>query len=266
MSAVITSDLPNIRSLFTKGDANPKTAKGEPLGFRTIVLHFAPADLAGFEVCAFRSPACTAGCLNGAGRGGVGGPDNAIQRARRNRARLFRANRAAFMRRAEREIRRHVADCHGAGIRPAVRLNGTSDLPWERIKNPATGLTLPQTFPDVQFYDYTKAPIAFRRELPANYHLTFSLSEENDVHAADALEHGRNVAVVFNLRPGKGGKRPVKGAPLPATFMGRPVIDGDEHDLRFLDPQGGVIVGLRAKSLTNAGRAAMAASGFARAA
>lgn len=263
MSAALTAPRAPKMALLTAGASNPKTAKGDPLGYGTAVLHLAPADLAGFEVCAFRSPACTAGCLNGAGRGGVGGPDNAIQRARIRRTQLFRANRRHFVAALARDIARHVRFCEKIGVKPAVRLNGTSDIPWENVRGD-DGRTLFQLFPDVQFYDYTKAPVAFRRP-PANYHLTFSLSEENDAHAADALEHGRNVAVVFALRPGKGGKRARKGEPLPETFMGRPVIDGDEHDLRFLDPQGGVIVGLRAKSLTNAGRAAIAASGFARA-
>jgi hypothetical protein len=35
---------------------------------------------------------------------------------------------------------------------------------------------------------------------------------------------------------------------LPSTWLGFPVIDGDRHDARFLDPAG-VIVGLRAKGL-----------------
>lgn len=44
-----------------------------------------------------------------------------------------------------------------------------------------------------------------------------------------------NVAVVFKDK-------------LPSKWMSRRVIDGDKHDLRFLDPKG-VIVGLVAKGL-----------------
>jgi hypothetical protein len=51
-----------------------------------------------------------------------------------------------------------------------------------------------------------------------------------------------NVAVVFDT--------------LPTTYLGRPVVNGDDTDLRFLDPQG-VVVGLKAK-----GRAKKDTSGF----
>jgi len=98
-----------------------------------------------------------------------------------------------------------------------------------------------------QFYDYTKnirRALAYAAgQYPANYHLTFSRSESNADDVARALLAGVNVAVVFRKA-------------LPATWGGRPVIDGDAHDLRFLDPRG-VIVGLRAK-----GRAKRDVSGF----
>jgi hypothetical protein len=89
---------------------------------------------------------------------------------------------------------------------------------------------LMQSFPHVQFYDYTKR--ANRKDLPSNYRLTFSLAENNDAAAEVALRNGINVAAVFHK--------------VPQSYMGRTVINGDEHDLRFLDPVG-VIVGLKAK-------------------
>jgi hypothetical protein len=46
-----------------------------------------------------------------------------------------------------------------------------------------------------------------------------------------------NVAVVFNTK---------KGKPLPKTYYGIKVVEGDDTDLRFLDSKR-VIVGLRAK-------------------
>jgi hypothetical protein len=91
----------------------------------------------------------------------------------------------------------------------------------------------------VQFYDYTKVPKPWERTRHApNYALTFSRSESNEVACADALRNGVNVAVVFSTR---------KGQPLPATWQGVKVVDGDIDDLRFLDEKGGVVVGLRAK-------------------
>jgi hypothetical protein len=111
---------------------------------------------------------------------------------------------------------------------PAFRLNGTSDIRWETV--PVNGATnLMSLFPNVQFYDYTKHEN--RRNLPANYHLTVSRSETNEANVF-ALPY--NVAVVFNSKT------------LPAEYNGRPVVNGDDTDLRFLDPTG-VVVGLTAK-------------------
>lgn len=114
---------------------------------------------------------------------------------------------------------------------PAVRLNVFSDIPWE--------LVFPDLFaeiPDLQFYDYTKLVL---RVVPPNYDLTFSTSGTNTDTAVGELARGRRLAVVFNLR---------KGEPLPATWRGVPVIDGDLSDARFLEPND-VVVGLRYKSV-----------------
>ncbi len=94
-------------------------------------------------------------------------------------------------------------------------------------------------FNDVQFYDYTKNPVRFEVELPANYHLTFSRSETNHAEAMKLLERGFNVAWVFHGN-------------LPETYLGYKVINGDETDLRVLDPKG-VIVGLKYKNNTGKG-------------
>ena len=80
---------------------------------------------------------------------------------------------------------------------------------------------------------------------PSNYHLTFSRSEANEADCRRVLEAGGNVAVVF-------------GCPFPQTYLGATVINGDEHDLRHLDPRGGFIVGLTPKGR----KAKRDASGF----
>jgi hypothetical protein len=49
-----------------------------------------------------------------------------------------------------------------------------------------------------------------------------------------------------------------RGQPLPSTYKGYTVIDGDKDDLRFLDPKG-VIVGLRYKIVPRNGRRMKAA-------
>ena len=99
----------------------------------------------------------------------------------------------------------------------------------------------------LQFYDYTKIQkraLKFARgEYPSNYHLTYSLNEDNYDKAMQVLEEGGNIAVVFRKD-------------LPDTFMGKKVVNGDLHDLRYLDPKN-VVVGLKAK-----GKAKTDYSGF----
>jgi hypothetical protein len=121
-----------------------------------------------------------------------------------------------------------------------VRLNGTSDILWERESKPP----VMDLFPKVRFYDYTKAPLELRKDRPPRYHLTFSRGAyTSDTEIARILATGVNVAVVF--------------APsVPKAWKGFRVIDGDKSDLRFLDPKG-VIVGLEAK-----GKARKDRSGF----
>jgi hypothetical protein len=120
------------------------------------------------------------------------------------------------------------------GMVPVFRLNGTSDIRWETIPCTRDGERFPnvmEAFPHLTFYDYTKLPN--RRNIPANYHLTFSRSESNENRLAGVVRRGLNVAVVF-------------AGDLPETYRGLPVVSGDDTDLRFLDPKG-CIVGLTAK-------------------
>jgi hypothetical protein len=171
---------------------------------------------------------------------------NNIQRARVARTQAFFRERFAFNAMLTRAIDAHIRRAHKHGLTPTVRLNGTSDLPWERLRL-SDGRTLLETYPTVQFYDYTKslkrALANARGQHPANYHLTFSRSETNELDAIRVLHAGGNVAVVFRKA-------------LPSEFAGVPVVDGDHDDLRFLDPQG-VVVGLKAK-----GKARGAETGF----
>lgn len=245
-------------ALLTVG--NPKTAKGEGHGYLTAIMHLAPHKVAGFNVCGYASKGCAAACLNTAGRGGIGLDAqglNVIQAARIRRTRLFKRDRDSFLAQLATEIAKHERSATRHGLRAAVRLNGTSDLPFERFpisRGTERFPNLMAAFPGVTFYDYTKWPIGKRRMADApGYSLTLSLCEDNDARAAEALRAGVNVAAVFAV--------PRNGA-LPSTFTidgeTAPVIDGDTHDLRFLDPRP-VIVGLRAK-----GKARHDQSGFVR--
>lgn len=224
---------------------NPKTAKGIASGWLTAVLHLAPANLSGRNVCPFATPACSEGCLNTAGRGGIlkrGETSNTIQRARNARTSLFWNDRARFINTLSEEIGAGIRKASRESKRFAVRLNGTSDIVWETIA--------PQifsSFPNVQFYDYTKIPGRGNKiPLPVNYHLTFSLAESNDGAATKELENGRNLAVVFRSPEAVADK---VRAGFILNGVKYPVINGDESDLRFLDGGTGypVIVALYAK-------------------
>ena len=226
--------------------ANPKIQKGTKLGYLSFILHLAPADVSGREVCPKRTAGCTAACLNTAGRGGMfrkGETTNVIQEARKRKTRLFFSDRDTFMEQLEQDINLGIRQAARLGLKPVFRLNGTSDLSWEKYTCKGSDRNLFEMFPNIQFYDYTKV---LGRKVSAykNYHLTFSAADGNDADVAGAIAQGMNVAMVFDR--------------LPDTYMGRPVIDADDTDLRFLDPKG-VICGLKAK-----GRAKKDTSGFVR--
>ncbi len=226
--------------LLTPAHANAKTAKNAQFNqYLTSILHLAPATLSGYNVCPKASQGCAASCLNTAGRGRF----DSIQLARLNKTKRFFEDKtnfindlikdiAALERKAKRELKK-----------PVVRLNGTSDIQWERLKV-VLGKTIFELFPNVQFYDYTKIFTRLLSDLPANYHLTFSASESNETECLEALALGYNVAMVFDS--------------MPSTYKGFNVVSGDDHDLRFLDAPNSII-GLSAK-----GKAKKDTSGFVR--
>src|SRR5262245_15036332 len=236
--------------LLTPDGYNPKTKKGRARGYATAIFHMAPAKLGGYNSCQYASEGCAEGCLNTAGRGGILKPGeltNLIQLARVARKLAFFQRRPEFNKLLVLAVEAHIRRALKRGLTPVVRLNGTSDLPWEKLAIAPDGRTILDLFPRVQFYDYTKNPhraIANARgEHPANYHLTFSRSEVNEAQALEVLAAGGSVAVVF-------------AKALPAEYAGVPVVNGDADDLRFKDPRR-VIVGLTAK-----GRAKRDTSGF----
>jgi hypothetical protein len=212
---------------------NPKLLKGQKKGYMSFVLHLSPADVSGYETCPKRTAGCTAACLNTAGRGGMfkkGENTNVIQQARIRKTKMFFENRDQFMKDLVADIKLGIKQAEKKDMIPAFRLNGTSDLSWEKYEV-ADGKNIFQLFPEVQFYDYTKVRNRKVSHL-TNYHLTFSKADGNDMDVRLVASTGMNVAVVFKE--------------VPDTYIGRTVIDGDETDLRFLDPKG-VVVGLKAK-------------------
>jgi len=228
---------------------NPKILKGEKQGYMTYILHLAPADVSGYNTCPKATAGCKAACLNTAGRGGMfkrGESTNVIQEARKRKTRFFFENRGAFMLQLYLDIKKAIKQAEKKGLIPVFRLNGTSDLAWEKYEV-QDNKNIFQMFPDVQFYDYTKILGRKVKDIP-NYHLTFSAADGNDADVFKALVlFGMNVATVFGIK---------KNTPMPKTYEGVPVFNGDDSDLRFLDPKG-VVVGLYAK-----GKAKKDTSGF----
>lgn len=222
--------------------SDAKTVKGEKFGVFTGICYLAPADESGYNVCPNSSAGCRAACLFTAGRGAC----TNVKTWRINKTLSFFKNRSAWMTQLQEEIEALVRKGIKLGKKIAIRLNGTSDLPWERIKC-KNGLSLIENHPSVQFYDYTKSPermIAYiKGQMPKNYHLTFSKSEENQADVELIAKMGGNIAVVFRND-------------LPKKYLGKKVVDGDLSDLRFMDPKG-VVVGLSEK-----GRAKKDTSGF----
>ena len=206
--------------------SDSKTIKSQKDGYLTGILYMTPWKLDGLvNICPHASKGCAQACLHTAGRGQMSN----VQASRLNKRLLWHKDKAWFLIKLQDEIKKLERKATRLGLKPLVRLNGTSDIVWETVA--------PRIFtnhPHIQFYDYTKIPKrGTKRPLPDNYHLTFSRSETNwDFHCREELSRGRSVAVVFDQ--------------VPRVWNGYRVVSGDDSDARHLDP-GGVIVGLRAK-------------------
>ena len=214
---------------------NAKTIKGEKLGYKSYILYMSSFkdNSKGINLCSHASKGCSDSCLVGSGMGGI---YTTVQNGRRNKAEWFLENRNEFLNTLVKEISNAIKLNKDKAI-PVFRLNGTTDITWEKFKI-KDNKNIFELFPDTQFYDYTKNYKRFEKELPKNYHLTFSRSEINHKKAMELLIRGFNVAMVFNK--------------LPNTFEGFKVINADLDDLRFLDEKN-VVCGLKYKKMTGKG-------------
>jgi hypothetical protein len=216
-----------MKLLGISGDS--KTVKGEASGYLTGIMYLIPND----DLCPNSLNAgCREGCLVSAGRGAF----TNVAQARQRKTEWFAKDRDSFMLQLCEDIEALARKAKKARMIPCVRLNGTSDITWENVgfkdTNGIYWTSLMRKYEDIIFYYYTKMP---RRTDLKNYHLTFSGSV-NPAYVKTmkkGLRLGIPMAMVFRKE-------------LPKTYLGRPVVDGDRHDLRFLDADG-CIVGLKAK-------------------
>ena len=228
------------------GTASPKTIKGEKYGYLTGIVYLTPADKSGLgNLCAWAGK-CKSPCLDTAGRGAMSN----VQKGRLRKTSLFFKEQKSFMINLALDIKELDNKAKKIGMIPVCRPNGTSDAAFHRITVGNSGKTLMELFPSVQFYDYTKS---IKKSLDnasglhtENYHVTFSRdSKDNEEDCLKALQNKANVAVVFRTDK------------FPNTWNGFPTVDGDDSDLRFLDPKGGYVIALKAK-----GKAKKDVSGF----
>lgn len=215
---------------------NSKTIKGEKYGYKTFILYMAPNTIndEGKNLCPMATKGCIKSCLYTAGMGKF----TNVQKARINKANYFIRDRVNFLNDLYFDILLAQVIASRENLIPVFRLNGTTDIQWENIKI-RENKNVFELFPDLQFYDYTKIVNRFNKKLPKNYSLVFSYSKEADYYTdidnlcINLLKKDINIAVVFRNK-------------LPKTYLGFPVVDGDETDLRFNDYTG-VIIGLKAK-------------------
>jgi hypothetical protein len=220
---------------------SPKAIKARGFGYLNAIHYMAPADVAGVgNLCPKATASCKALCLGWfSGQAGMVANDadlNSVRKSRIEKAKRFMQDRAGYLADVVRSIELAQKKARKLRKKLCVRLNGSTDIAWEGIACERNGKRFPNlmlAFPAIQFVDYTKIAKRLERNLPENYNLTLSRTEKNEKEVVRVIASGfGNAAVVFKS--------------VPATYLGFPVINGDEHDLRHLDPQG-VIVGLTPK-------------------
>ena len=107
---------------------NAKTSKGQDHGYLTGILYLAPHTLGGdgVNLCPFASNGCASACLYSAGRGRF----TNVQTARLNKRKYYMQDRRKFIDHLRQDIVKLVRKADKKGLKPCVRLNGTSDINW----------------------------------------------------------------------------------------------------------------------------------------
>jgi hypothetical protein len=208
--------------------------KDNNLPYITYIAYLSPFTFnsKGINLCSHASSGCASACLVGSGNARF----EVVRNGRLKRTEYFLSSRIEFLEQLKNELTKAIKKHEGKAT-VVVRLNGTSDIPYEKFKV-FEGKNIFEYFSDIQFYDYTKNYLRFDKVLPSNYHLTFSRSENNHDKAMELLNRGFNVAMVMTK--------------LVKSYKGFNVVNGDLNDLTFLHPSK-TIVGLKYKLLTGKG-------------
>lgn len=219
-----------MKKLISKGTTNAKTAKNI---LETHILYMSPytQNSKAVNICPKATNGCILGCLFTAGRGAF----NSIQQARQNRTEFYINSKKQFCEQITKELQALNNKAKKQGAKIAIRLNGTSDLDFIAIIKNQIGVDVLESFQNLEFYDYTKILGKVKKYAGTRYKLTFSRAENNEAEAKEALLYGVPVSVVFH-----------HNKPMPSTYLGTKVIDGDSADDLMID-SGAVILGLKAK-------------------
>lgn len=246
-NVAITVSMPDgspytIQRLLANERSNAKLIKARKKGMQylTFGLSMAPAKVSGYQVCSSSSPGCRKACIFTSGNGGY--PN--VSKCRIARTIAWFEHRENFKDHImwEMELARKLSVRQNKQL--CVRMNVFSDVMYEREFKDFFDRNQ-----DAQIYDYTKHYLRMVRfckgDLPPNLYLTFSRSENNWDKCLDILNRGRNISVPFTINK---VMRPEINVPLPELYEGFPVFNGEDDDLRFLDPQQHII-GIKTKGM-----------------
>ncbi len=213
-------------NLLSNARSNAKTIKMlDEFGYEAVIHYMAPDTVADGKhtVCPHSTVGCRESCLYTAGRGAM----RMVQDSRIRKTLEFLKDRQGYADKLVKELVNLETRALKKGYTPVARLNGTSDIGWEKY--------IPmEAFSNTKFYDYTKGRKRMFKYLnensfPPNYYLTYSFNEHTTPQQVGRiLYYGGNVAVVFREET-------------PEKFWGHKVISGMEHDFRFRDPKESII-------------------------
>ena len=209
-----------------------KVKLGEGLGYSTVVMYGSMASQSGINLCKNSTPECRKGCL-----GLSSGHLSFHQQTMALKMWCFYFYPELSKAKLLQELRNHKEDSDRKGYNALARLNGSTDIDFTRLFDGQDTSKLPKQ------YDYTKDYERACRQIFSDYHLTYSISEDPESwdKAIALVKNGGTAAFVTERNKEKAKAFSAKIA----KWTGLKVVDGDRHDLRFLDR--GSLVCLTAK-------------------